>query len=156
MLYGCESWTVYQRYVRKLNLFHTTTLRKLLGIKWQDKIPDSEILPQGQPSQYPYLPDADPATLGRPCSSHARPSAPQETPVPRTLAWQTLPWKKRFKDTLKVSLKAFNISHSSWEQAAMKRRKWRAALWSGAESHEANELTNLNFITAFQPQEVVL
>ena len=43
--------------------------------------------------------------------------------------------KKRFKDTLKVSLKAFSISYNSWEQAAMKRRKWRAAVCSGAESH---------------------
>ena len=48
--------------------------------------------------------------------------------------------KKRFKNTLKVSLKAFNISYNSWEQAAMKRRKWRAAVCSGAESHEANRI----------------
>lgn len=38
----------------------------------------------------------------------------------------------------------------------MKKRKWRAAVWSVAESHEANELKNLNLITAFEPQEVVL
>ena len=29
--------------------------------------------------------------------------------------------KKRFKDTLKVSLKTFGISHNLWEQAAMDR-----------------------------------
>ena len=33
LFYGCESWTV--------NHSHTTCLRKLLGIKWQDKIPDT-------------------------------------------------------------------------------------------------------------------
>ena len=44
LFYGCESWTVYQRHARKLNHFHTTCLRKLLGIKWQDKIPDTEVL----------------------------------------------------------------------------------------------------------------
>jgi len=44
LLYGCESWTVYQRHSRKLNHFRTTILRKLLGIKWQDKIPDTEVL----------------------------------------------------------------------------------------------------------------
>ena len=44
LLYGCETWTVYQRHARKLNHFHTTCLRKLLGIKWQDKITDTEVL----------------------------------------------------------------------------------------------------------------
>ena len=44
VLYGCESWMVYQCHTRKLNHFHTTCLRKLLGIKWQDKIPDTEVL----------------------------------------------------------------------------------------------------------------
>ena len=39
LLYGSETWTVYQRHAGKLNHFHTTHLRKLLGIKWQDKIP---------------------------------------------------------------------------------------------------------------------
>ena len=33
-LYGCETWTVYQRHARKLNHFHDTSLRRILGIKW--------------------------------------------------------------------------------------------------------------------------
>ena len=34
------------------NHFHTTSLRKILGIKWQDKIPDTEVLARaGQVSQ---------------------------------------------------------------------------------------------------------
>ena len=44
LLYGCESWTVYQRHAKKLNHFHTTRLRKLLGISWQERIPDTEVL----------------------------------------------------------------------------------------------------------------
>ena len=44
LLYSCESCMVYQCHARKLNHFHTTCLRKLLGIKWQDKIPDTEVL----------------------------------------------------------------------------------------------------------------
>ena len=41
LLYACETWTVYQRHAKKLNHFH---LRKLLKIRWQDKIPDTEVL----------------------------------------------------------------------------------------------------------------
>ena len=34
LLYGCELWMVYQHQARKLNHFHTTCLRKLLGINY--------------------------------------------------------------------------------------------------------------------------
>ena len=44
LLYACEIWTVYQRHAKILNHFHTSCLRKLLKIKWQDKIPDTEVL----------------------------------------------------------------------------------------------------------------
>ena len=44
LLYACETWTVYQRQAKILNHFHTSCLRKLLKIKWQDRIPDTEVL----------------------------------------------------------------------------------------------------------------
>ena len=39
-----RQWTVYQRHAKKLNHFHLSCLRKLLKIRWQDKIPDTEVL----------------------------------------------------------------------------------------------------------------
>ena len=51
LLYGSESWTVYSRHARKLNHFHTVCLRRILGIKWQDRVPDTEVLERaGLPS----------------------------------------------------------------------------------------------------------
>ena len=44
ILYACEIWTVYQRHAKKLYHFHQSCLRKLLKIRWQDKIPDTEVL----------------------------------------------------------------------------------------------------------------
>ena len=44
LLHACETWTVYQRHAKRLNHFHTRCLRKLFMIKWQDKIPDTEVL----------------------------------------------------------------------------------------------------------------
>ena len=44
LLYACETWTVYQRHANRLNHFHTSCLRKLLKIKSQDRIPDTEVL----------------------------------------------------------------------------------------------------------------
>ena len=44
LLYACETWTVCQRHAKRLNHFHTSCLRKLLKIKWHDRIPDIEVL----------------------------------------------------------------------------------------------------------------
>ena len=40
--------------------------------------------------------------------------------------------KKRYKDTLKASLKDFNIPTEVWEQAAQDRTKWRCLINKGA------------------------
>ena len=40
--------------------------------------------------------------------------------------------KKRYKDTLKASLKEFNIPTESWEQTAQDRTKWRGLIRRGA------------------------
>ncbi|XP_078083694.1 uncharacterized protein LOC144503067 [Mustelus asterias] len=44
LLYACEMWTVYRRHARQLNHFHMTCLRRILRIRWQDKVPDTEVL----------------------------------------------------------------------------------------------------------------
>ena len=44
LLYACETWTVNQRHAKRLNHFHTSCLRKHLKIKWQDRIPNTEVL----------------------------------------------------------------------------------------------------------------
>jgi len=44
LLYGCESWVLYRRSVRRLDEFHMRCLRKIAGIKWQDRVPNTEVL----------------------------------------------------------------------------------------------------------------
>ena len=43
LVYACETWTVYQGHAKKPNHFHLSCLRKLLKIRWQDNIPDTEV-----------------------------------------------------------------------------------------------------------------
>ena len=50
LLYGSETWTVYGPHKTELNHFHATHLKKLLRIRWQDKIPDTEVLARAGPS----------------------------------------------------------------------------------------------------------
>ena len=44
LLYGAETWTCYRRHVKMLDAFHMRHLRCLMGIKWQDKITNNEVL----------------------------------------------------------------------------------------------------------------
>ena len=39
--------------------------------------------------------------------------------------------------SFEASLKAFNINHTQWEQAAMERSQWRSAVYNGAKKQEA-------------------
>ena len=43
LLYACETWTVYQRHAKRLT-FPLKLFEKAVKIKWQDKIPDREVL----------------------------------------------------------------------------------------------------------------
>ena len=42
--YGCEAWTPYRRHIRRLDQFHMRCLRRIANIKWQDMIPNTEVL----------------------------------------------------------------------------------------------------------------
>ncbi|KAA3670741.1 uncharacterized protein DEA37_0008739 [Paragonimus westermani] len=44
LLYGGETWTLYQRNVSYLIHFHVQCLRHILGIRWSDTIPNTEVL----------------------------------------------------------------------------------------------------------------
>ena len=48
--------------------------------------------------------------------------------------------KKRYKDTLKASLKDFNIPIESWKQAAQGRTKWRCLINKGASQNEEKRI----------------
>lgn len=42
--YGCERWTWYSDHVKKLDHFHLRWLRKICGISWRDKVPNTSVL----------------------------------------------------------------------------------------------------------------
>ena len=138
LLYGSESWTVYSRHARQLNHFHMTCLRRLLRIKWQDKIPDTEVLSRTNlPSIHTLLQKVQVRWAG-----HV--ALMPDTRLPKQLLYGELREgkrsrgcpRKRFKDSLKVSLKAFDISTDSWESDAQDRLQWRNQVTGGAQRAE--------------------
>ena len=142
LLYACETWTVYQRHAKKLNHFHLSCLRKLLKIRRQDKIPDTEVLKKAKiQSVHTLLKLAQLRWTG-----HVT-RMPDER-LPKKVLYKELQegkrsqgsQKKRYKDTLKASLKDFNIPIESWEQAAQDRTKWRCLINKGASQFEEKRI----------------
>ena len=134
LLYACGTWTVYQRHAKKLNQMHLSCLRKLLKIRWQDKIPDTEVLEKAKmQSVHTLLKLAQLRWTG-----HVT-RMPDERLPKKVLYGELQEGKrsqgdqmKRYKDTLKASLKDFNIPTESWEQAAQDRTKWHCLINKGA------------------------
>ena len=138
LLYACETWTVYSRHAKQLNHFHLSCLRRLLHIKWQDKIPDTEVLEQaGIPSIHTLLQKAQVRWAGHVVRM-------EDSRLPKQLLYGELcegkrsvgGQKKRYKDSLKASLKDMDISVSSWEQLATNRTAWRTKVSTGARAAE--------------------
>ena len=143
LLYACETWTVYQRHAKRLSPFHKSCLRKFLKIKWQDRIPDTEVLKRaGMQSIHTLLKLAQLRWTG-----HVT-RMPDER-LPKKILYGELQvgkrshgdQKKRYKDTLKASLKDFNIPNESWEQIAQNRTKWRGLIKRAVGEYEAKRIS---------------
>ena len=53
LLYSSETWTTYAWQERRLNTFHLKSIRRILGISWQDKVTNADVLSRaGLPSMY--------------------------------------------------------------------------------------------------------
>nr|VZI36609.1 unnamed protein product [Spirometra erinaceieuropaei] len=123
LLYGAETWTVYTRQARRLNHFHLSCLRRILRLNWQDRIPDTDVLElalvrmddERLPKRLFY---GDVSTGSRRQGGQIR----------------------RYKDTLKSSMKRLQINPTNWEELARDRPTWRRTVKTGAAIHEANRI----------------
>ncbi|KAL9961518.1 hypothetical protein ACROYT_G030473 [Oculina patagonica] len=138
LLYGCETWTAYRRHEKLINHFHLRCLRNILHIRWQDKVPDTKVLKHADlPSAITIMRKAQLRWAG-----HV--SRMPDDHIPKQLFYGELcsgkrtvgGQRKRYKDSLKVSLKDFNISTESWESLASDRPSWRQCITKGAQAAE--------------------
>ena len=53
-------------------------------------------------------------------------------------------WASKYKDTLKATLKAYDIPVHKWQAFAQDRSAWRAASQEGTQLFEADRLRNLD------------
>ena len=140
--YACKTWTVYSRHARQLNSFHMRCLRKLLHVKWQNKVPDTEVLQRAKmESVHAFLKRSQLRWAGHVFRM------PDER-LPKRLLYGELSegkrsfggQRKRYKDTLKASLKSCGINSDTWEEMARDRPTWRSAVSTGVSSFEAKRV----------------
>ena len=142
LLYACETWTVYSRHAKNLNAFHMRCLRKLLGIRWQDKIPDTEVLRRtSMESIHAVLKRSQLKWAGHICRM-------PDGRLPKRLLYGELfhgkrsrgGQRKRYKDTLKVSLKSCGLDSQTWETDCQARSRWRYSVASGVVEFERRRI----------------
>nr|VZI16231.1 unnamed protein product [Spirometra erinaceieuropaei] len=142
LLYGAETWTVYTRQARRLNHFHLSCLRRILRLHWQDRIPDTEVLERtGILSINAIL-----RQMQLRWSGHL--VRMDDERLPKRLFYGEVATGsrrqggqiRRYKDTLKSSLKRLHINPTNWEELARDRPTWRRTVKTGAAIYEANRI----------------
>ena len=120
--------------MKKLNHSHTTCLRKILDIIWQKHIPNTEVLTRvSLPSIYTILMQSQLHWTGY--VVHMKDHCLLKKLVYGKLSRGKLSQgdqKKRFKDTLKVSMKYFSITSNCLGYLVQDRDKWHKVVKHGA------------------------
>ncbi|XP_067896428.1 uncharacterized protein [Heterodontus francisci] len=144
LLYDSEAWTTYVSQERCLNSFHLSCLRRILGIRWQDRISNAEVLETANiPSIYILLSLRRLRWLG-----HV--SYMEDGRIPKDTLYSELVTGIRptgrpclcFKDVCKRDMKSCDIDHKSWESVASDRQSWQTAIKAGLKSGESKRLSS--------------
>ena len=134
LLYGSETWSTYSWQEKKLNTFHLRCLRRILDIRWQDRVSNAEVLRRaGCQDIRITLSNRRLSWLG-----HVR-RMPQGR-LPQDILYGTLASgqrpagrpKLRFADVCKRDMKHLQIDPNSWEIMAQDRPTWRAGIKEGS------------------------
>ena len=115
---------------RRLNTFHLSSVRRILGISWQDKVTNADVWYRaGLPTMYTHLRQRRLRWLG-----HVR--RMEDGRIPKDILYGELALGRRttgrphlrYKDVCVREMKAIDIDTMSWEGPATDRTKWRSAL----------------------------
>ena len=155
LLCGCETWTLYRRHVKKLESFHMRALRSILGIKWQDRMTNLEVLDRtNSTSIESMLIKAQLRWVGHVIRM-------EEFRISRRLMYGELQLGKRnqgrpklrYKDTVKANLQWCHIKPKELEERAMDRAKWRALPLKAAANYEEARHQKLTAAATWQRQQ---
>ena len=140
LLYCSESWTLYRRQIKLLERFHISSLQKILGITWRDKVPHRTILERAKCSSMESLLKRNQLRW----TGHI--VRMSDSRLPKQLLYGELKegvrsaggQLKRYKDSTKATMKACHIPASQLEGLAQDRSAWRSAVSAGVRRFEEN------------------
>jgi len=136
MLYGCETWTVYRRHIKAFEALHIRSLQSILGIRWWQKIPHTELFEKAGITATEHL------LLQKQLRWLGHVIRMPDNRLPRRLLYGELTVvqravgrpKKRFIDHIKANLFKCNIKPSDLEALASDRDIWRTVYDTGLRS----------------------
>ena len=120
LLYDAETWVLYWKQIKLLEQFHQCCLLSILGIKWQDHVPNEEV------SKRASLPGIESILLQVQLRLAGQVTRMEDVHMPKAVFFSKLIEGKRdlgaprkhYKDQLKRQLAQAGISHQSWQQEA--------------------------------------
>ena len=130
LLYASETWTTYAKQDRRLNTFHMRSLSHILGISWQDRVINAEVLSRaGLPTLYTLLRQRRLRWLGH---VHRM----DDGRIPKDILYGELASGRRstdrsqlrYKDVVKRDMNALDINTATWEDTAADSATWRSTL----------------------------
>ncbi|KAL4709722.1 hypothetical protein ACJJTC_005525 [Scirpophaga incertulas] len=132
--------------IKRLDTFHVKCLRAILRVKWQDRVPNSEILRRAEMTGMESL------LMRNQLRWCGHLVLMESFRLPKKVFYSELASGKRkpggqylrYRDVLKRHLTAISMSSESWEELATKRTEWRTAVKTGLENFESTPLEELD------------
>ena len=133
LLFGAETWTLYQRHFVRLRRVQQRHLRAILRVPYTDRITNDQILDRAG------VPDIEMIVRKMQLRWAGHVARMSDNRIPkqllfgeltigtRTVGRPLLRWKDSLKDTLKQS----NISITHWQDTATDRSAWRRSIHDG-------------------------
>lgn len=145
LLYASETWTYYRRHIRMLDRFHQSCLRKILHIRWQDRISDVEVLQRANTTGI----EAMLMKVQLRWAGHV--VRMDDKRLPKQVFYSQIKnakrepggQKQRYKDNLKATLKTCQINITNWEDLSRDRSNWRHLIHSSVARFEVDRVASL-------------
>ena len=143
LLYGSETWTLYQHHLRSLEQFHMRSLRRILEISWKDKVPDIKVLEKtNSVSLENTIYRSQLRWIGHVVRM-------DDDRLPKQLLYGELAQgkrnaggqKKRYRDQTLRILKTCQIDHKQLEELANNRTNWRSTVYKHLRQHEEDRIS---------------
>ena len=146
LLYACETWTYYRKHIKLLDNFHLTCLRRIMHIKWQDKISNVEVLRRANTvGMEAFLMKSQLRWIGHIVRMRDD-RLPKQILYSQIADSKRLPGRQllRYKDNLQTTLKKCHIDTACWENLCADRTSWRRTIHEGVAKFEEERISHLD------------